>query len=86
MKVKEIEWGEEMPSSEECGYDHVIGKTDLFTFWITWKSWKEYADYTLGSRYGNDTNYLDGYGSIEDAKKAAQIKFNELILSCIEVK
>jgi len=86
MKVKEIEWGEEMPSSEECHYNHIIGKTDLFSFWITWKSWKDCANYDLEACYGTDTNYLDSYWSIEDAKKAAQDKFNELILSCIEVE
>jgi len=86
MKVKEIEWGKEMPSSEECRYNHIIGKTDLFSFWITWKSWKEYVNYDLEICYGNNTDYLDSCVSIEDAKKAAQIKFNELILSCIEVK
>lgn len=38
---KPIEWSEEFEPNDNCRYNHVVGKTPLGNFLISWKGWKD---------------------------------------------
>lgn len=80
MKVKQIEWSEERPSNAQIPYNHVIGKTPLGNFEITWKSWKESPSFNVEHTV---FGYISDHISLDDAKKDAQDYFEKTVLDCL---
>lgn len=46
MRIVQIEWEEECEPNSYIRYNHVIGKSPLGNFIITWKKWKESPCFT----------------------------------------
>lgn len=88
MKIKPIQWSEELPANEECMYNHCIGKTPLGRFLITWKGWKEHdcptIDETPWSDWRVSSNADFIANDLESAKKLAESIYQEIILKCVD--
>lgn len=82
MKIKKIEWSGEQPANNHCSYNHVIGKSPIGDFLITWKGWKESPSFTIDESPFGWINCLSD--TLDDAKAEAQKVFAEKILSCLE--
>lgn len=81
MEIIQIEWSEERPPSEACHYNHVIGKTPLGEYRITWKGWKEDQNFVIDDF---DGSWLDARSELEEAKAVAQGVFEKLIKQCVK--
>lgn len=80
LKPLILTWTEPAPPDEHIRYDHVVAQTPLGRISIEWKSWKPFDSFDI---QGVTEGYW-GYGNnLEDAKRIAQEKWNELILSCL---
>ena len=81
--IVKIHWGEQKKPDGNISYDHLIGKTPIGDYVITWKGWKLRPDYCV------DEHPFDGfpnlYGdTLEDTKKECQNSFETNIESCIK--
>lgn len=81
-KVKQIKWEKEQPPNNVCGYDHVIGKTPLGKFRITWKGWKESPSYDLEFEFDKSCFHYDD--SLDGLKEITERLFKDMINSCLE--
>ena len=82
VKVKRIEWSEESKANEEIRYNHVIGKTPLGNFEITWKGWKASPSYTVEhTAFG----YMADHYSLDDAKEDSQKRYQSTVLACLDI-
>lgn len=82
MKIKPIDWSDEVQPNDVCGYNHVNGDTHLGSTLITWKGWKDSPSYDIEQEsYG----WIGSEISLESAKEAAWKHHQEVILKCIEV-
>ena len=68
-----LRWTEPQPPNEEVSYDHCIAETPFGRFLITWKGWKEHDCPTIDETPWGD--WGGAYGTVDDAKEAAQRKW-----------
>jgi hypothetical protein len=70
-----LQWTENMPPGEGCGYDHCIAETPFGRFLISWKGWKEFDSPTVDETpWGN---WHKAFNSVDEAKAACQKEVNE---------
>lgn len=80
IKLKDIQWSEELPPDYLIRYNHIKGIHPIDGFTIEWKGWEDSITYTLS----NSTDcYFDVFFTIEEAKQASQQYINNLIKECI---
>ena len=84
MKPIEIKWEEEKEPDNTVVYNYVIGRTPIGIFLITWKGWKLSPSYDIEKAPFDLDFFQNGEYSLEDAKKSAQLRFNEVIELCME--
>lgn len=77
-----IEWTENRKPNKQCPYDHCIGETPFGNFLLTWKGHKDEPDFDASLMFDetpwNDV-WVDLWGGIEGAKRAAEERYLELI-------
>jgi hypothetical protein len=78
MPIK-LTWTEPKKPGPDCHYDNTEAETPFGVYLITWKSWKNYPDYCIDFQ-----SEFVGAGSttLDDAKSAAQIDFEERLKAC----
>lgn len=96
--IRQIQWGEHRRPDEDCPYDHVIGKTPIGDYRITWKGWKEDphdADFdetdwlAIGESpcyvvERDDPDWPKWGDTLDEAKRNAQTHFEAIVRSCLE--
>ena len=86
MKIKKIEWSDVKCPNEENPYHHVIGKTPLGDFLITWKGWKESISYDIEHEfYSAHVCGFSSFFSLEEAKEQAKNAYEIKVSECIEM-
>lgn len=80
VKLKDIQWSEELPPDCLVRYTHSKGSHPLDGFIIEWVGWEDSIPYTLSNSTGC---YFDVFFTLEEAKQAAQQYINNLIKECI---
>jgi len=79
--IKKIDWSEKLEANEQIRYSHVIGKTALGDFEITWKSWKKSPSFTIeGEFFG----YIADEVSLDAAKGVAETFYETIVMRCLE--
>lgn len=76
--MEKLFWTEQRKPNNECSYDHCISETRFGRFLLTWKGWKEHKGYAFDETPWGEF-WCDGWDSIEEAKKAAEDKFLEIV-------
>ena len=76
----DIEWDDISEPSSICSYYTLDGKHPIGEILISWKECKVCHPYNVDIQ---GVGEIGDYNSLEEAKKAAQDKFHEIIMSCI---
>lgn len=84
MKIKQLVWSEPAPPNKEISYDHTIAETPFGRILITWKGWKEVWNRQITVDENPWAGWGGSFGSVEEAKEAMQLKFEQLINECLE--
>ncbi|OUR99239.1 hypothetical protein A9Q81_11735 [Gammaproteobacteria bacterium 42_54_T18] len=81
MKIKRVEWSEELHPNEDSNYNHVTGTTPIGQYHITWKGRKEDPSFDIEFE---DNGWIDSDSTLERAKATVQHIFESIIKKCLE--